>query len=99
MGSLSRWNDDRLDDLAMNVQVLRTIPESVAVMAVTVENLASTVSKLSETVEKLDERIDYREEAKGREQHQDRRALWALTGSIFVAIVGALAIFLTQGPT
>ena len=60
---LTRWNDDRLDDLALTVRAQAGLIPTVAEHEVTLEQHTKALSAVSSTLDKLDSKLSVSEAA------------------------------------
>lgn len=89
----TRWNDDRLDDLAGSVQVMRDLPQAVAKIGVRMDDARDDVNRLGSKVQSyIDEQRDV-EKQRRRDRKSDFR--WVV-GTVLASaslVIAALALF------
>lgn len=90
---LENWNDDRLQALANEVIVLRTLPQAVAENSVRVDAHGRTLERHDRAIVALDERVDRLSES--------MRWTPALKAGIIVptiaSLIAAVAMVMTRG--
>lgn len=90
------WPNGRIGDRFAQVQrdldALEKVPELVAALGVDVRNLRQSFEAMSKALEDRDTVII-------QERAANRRALWALTGALSVALITAVASVIAAGIT
>jgi outer membrane murein-binding lipoprotein Lpp len=101
MNPTDRWNDDRLDELAVSVHATRDGLMRLAILENRLEEYSTDLHDCKTGIDRLhslreEERKD-REKAREEARRERKRDLWAMVGAIFTAatlVVAALGVFL-----
>lgn len=87
----SRWSDDRLDDYAEEIKLLKAMPQEVAENRVRVEDLERRADHRDEDAGALHGRIDAVNERIGERDREYRRNVILALGPIAIAALGIFA--------
>lgn len=92
--TIDRWNDHRLDDLAVEVSRQRALSENVARLAADMEAVAKDQKRIDKNLETLDTKMDTLQLANRWTPVQ-----WAaIIGPALTALIGAAALVVTRSP-
>ena len=90
--ALSRWNDDRLDDLAAEVRMLNQMPEKIIRVETELINVSKDAQACLEEVKTLNQHLSKREEEQRIERKSDRRWLVGTGMTSASLVIAALAL-------